>query len=78
METSVRLPQFSMADNEATIVKWLKQVGEGVRSGEPIVEVETAKAIVALEAPESGVLKRILVAEGMNCKSGDVIAFIGG
>ena len=65
-----------MADNEASLVKWLRQVGDSVRLGEPIAEVETAKANVVLEAPQTGVLARILVGQGATCNSGDVIALI--
>jgi pyruvate/2-oxoglutarate dehydrogenase complex dihydrolipoamide acyltransferase (E2) component len=76
MDIVMRLPQFSMADNEATILKWLKNEGDPVQAGESIVEVETAKVTVTLEAPESGVLSRIVAADGSICTSGDTIALI--
>jgi pyruvate/2-oxoglutarate dehydrogenase complex dihydrolipoamide acyltransferase (E2) component len=55
----VRLPQYGMTMHEATIVRWLKQVGEHVEEGEPIAEVETDKMTVELEAPEAGVLAAV-------------------
>lgn len=64
MVTKVNLPKWGMGIDEGTIVRWLKDVGEEVTSGEPIAEVETAKAIQALEAPVSGTLVRILLAAG--------------
>ena len=51
-----------MADG--TIVRWLKQEGDEVTQGEPLVEVEAAKVTSEVEAEVSGVLARILVAEG--------------
>jgi pyruvate/2-oxoglutarate dehydrogenase complex dihydrolipoamide acyltransferase (E2) component len=48
-----------MTMHEATIVRWLKRVGEHVEEGEPIAEVETDKTIVELEAPETGVLTAV-------------------
>lgn len=45
--------------HEATVVRWLKQVGDPVVEGEPIAEVETDKMTVELEAPQSGVLASV-------------------
>jgi pyruvate dehydrogenase E2 component (dihydrolipoamide acetyltransferase) len=53
---------MGMADG--TIVRWLKQEGDEVTQGEPLVEVEAAKVTSEVEAEVSGVLARILVAEG--------------
>lgn len=64
MATEVCLPQCGEAMLEGTILKWLKQPGEPVRAGEPLVEIETAKADVVVEAPVSGILARVLVAQG--------------
>src|SRR5437588_7682787 len=53
---------MGMADG--TIVRWLKHEGDLVTAGEPLVEVEAAKVTSEVEAEVSGVLARILVAEG--------------
>jgi pyruvate/2-oxoglutarate dehydrogenase complex dihydrolipoamide acyltransferase (E2) component len=53
-----------MGISEGTIARWLKREGDAVTEGEIIVEVETAKAMEEVPAPVSGVLARILLAEG--------------
>ena len=62
----------------AKILRWLVNPGEVVVSGQPILEVETDKAVVELEAPASGVLKGIRpgVEEGSEVRVGETIAFI--
>jgi pyruvate dehydrogenase E2 component (dihydrolipoamide acetyltransferase) len=64
MATEIVLPQWSMGMADGTIVRWLKQEGDAVTEGEPLVEVEAAKVTSEVEAEVSGVLARILVAEG--------------
>ena len=51
MAVAVKLPEISMGVTEATIVRWLKAVGDRIEAGEPLVEVETAKSTVEVEAP---------------------------
>jgi pyruvate/2-oxoglutarate dehydrogenase complex dihydrolipoamide acyltransferase (E2) component len=53
-----------MTMHEATVVRWLRGVGERVEEGEPIALLETDKATVELEAPEAGVLAVIEVEPG--------------
>jgi pyruvate/2-oxoglutarate dehydrogenase complex dihydrolipoamide acyltransferase (E2) component len=53
-----------MGISEGTIARWLKQEGDAVAEGEIIVEIETAKALEEVPAPASGVLAKILLAEG--------------
>ena len=64
MKTKINLPKAGMGIDEGTVARWLKAVGDRVERGESIVEVETAKAIQEVEAPVSGTLVEILVAEG--------------
>jgi pyruvate/2-oxoglutarate dehydrogenase complex dihydrolipoamide acyltransferase (E2) component len=64
MATTVNVPQWGMGITQGKVVKWLKREGESVQEGEPLVEVETAKATQEVEAPATGVLVRILAAEG--------------
>ena len=64
MATEIVLPQWGMEMQDGTIVNWLKQEGDMVEEGEPIVEVETAKIQTELESTASGILVHIMVAEG--------------
>jgi len=59
MAASVFLPHSGMGISEATIVNWLKAVGDRVEKDEIIVEVETAKSVVEVEAPVAGTLTQI-------------------
>jgi pyruvate/2-oxoglutarate dehydrogenase complex dihydrolipoamide acyltransferase (E2) component len=74
--TTVTLPRSGMGIEEGTIVRWLKAVGEHVRKGEPIVEVETAKAMQEVEAPVSGTLRAILLDVGQTATVDADIAII--
>ena len=76
MPTNVLLPQWGMNMQEGTLLKWLKQEGDAVKEGEPLVEVETAKINSELEAPASGVVARILVSEGATVDVGTLLAII--
>jgi pyruvate dehydrogenase E2 component (dihydrolipoamide acetyltransferase) len=62
--------------DEATILAWLKQPGERVTRGEPLVEVETDKATIVYEAEMSGVLHEVLVDAGVSAALGESIALI--
>jgi pyruvate dehydrogenase E2 component (dihydrolipoamide acetyltransferase) len=60
----IRVPQWGMGIKECRVVGWLKAEGDPVREGEPIAELETAKATQELESPASGTLESIAAAEG--------------
>ena len=64
MASEIVLPQWGMEMQDGTIVRWLKQEGDTVAEGEPIVEVETAKLQTELESTAAGVLTRIVAQEG--------------
>lgn len=76
MIVEVRLPQWGMAMLDAEVVSWLKQEGDRVEAGEPMVEVEAAKVSGNVEAPVSGTLSRILVREGATAEVAQVLAEI--
>ena len=71
------MPQMGFDMEEGTVVKWLKAEGDHVDRGEPIVEVETDKATVEVESFASGLLRRIVVTEGITVPVGQVIGIIG-
>ena len=64
MASEVVLPQWGMEMQDGVIIRWLKQVGDSVQEGEPLVEIETAKIQTELESTVSGVLQRIAAQEG--------------
>ena len=64
MSIELRLPQLAETVTSAKLGTWLKQEGDTVEAGEPIVEVETDKTNVELEAPASGVVHKIHVKAG--------------
>ncbi|TGK86826.1 pyruvate dehydrogenase complex dihydrolipoamide acetyltransferase [Leptospira noumeaensis] len=71
------MTQLSPTMEEGTIVKWLKKEGDSVSPGDIIAEVETDKAVMEMEAFESGVLLKILHTEGAKLKVGQALAVIG-
>ncbi|UZK67288.1 biotin/lipoyl-containing protein [Sphingomonas sp. M1-B02] len=73
---SVYLPNVGMGISEATIVKWLKAVGDRVEAGEAVAEIETAKSTVEVEAPVSGTLSQIHFEEDSEVEVGIEIATI--
>jgi len=64
MAVEILMPELGESVHEATVSKWLKQVGEPVKEDEPIVEIMTDKVNTELPAPASGVLSKILIPEG--------------
>jgi pyruvate dehydrogenase E2 component (dihydrolipoamide acetyltransferase) len=77
MTTEVVLPRLGLTQDDGTVVRWLKAEGSGVTKGEPLFELMTDKATLEVEAPASGVLLRILVAEGSTVPVATPIALIG-
>lgn len=75
-QTKVLIPKEGMGTTEGTILKWLKAEREAVREGEPIVEIEFAKAVQEIPAPVTGVLTKILLAEGRTAEVYTEIAII--
>jgi pyruvate/2-oxoglutarate dehydrogenase complex dihydrolipoamide acyltransferase (E2) component len=76
MSSKVNLPRMGMGIEEGTILKWLKKVGDHVEEGEPLVEIETAKATQEVPALVSGTLVEILVAEGATVPVNSDLALI--
>lgn len=73
------MPRVSLADDEEMIVsRWLVAEGETVKEGQPVLEVETAKANMEVEAPQSGVLVSIRMPAGASVTPGDTLAVIVG
>src|SRR6476659_10636861 len=71
------MPRLSDTMTEGTIAKWLKHPGDEVKKGEILLEIETDKATMELEAYEAGVVEKVLVNEGQTVPIGQPIMLIG-
>ena len=76
MAKDVIMPALGMAQETGTLIQWLKAAGDSVTKGEPLMEVETDKATVEIEAPASGVLTNITAQAGDVIPVGQRIALI--
>src|SRR5690348_10643104 len=76
MATDVILPALGIAQDTGKIIEWLKAEGDEVAQGEPLVVIETDKAVVDLEAPASGTLTRVSAVAGDEVPVAQVIAVI--
>jgi pyruvate dehydrogenase E2 component (dihydrolipoamide acetyltransferase) len=77
MAADVVMPRLSDSMEEGTILQWLKSVGDEVKRGDELVEIETDKANMTYEASDEGVLIEIVADEGDTLPIGEVIARIG-
>ena len=77
MAVEIRVPALGESIVEATVGKWLKQVGDTVAAGEALVDLETDKVNVEVAAEQGGVLEQIVKGEGQNVGVGEVIGTIG-
>lgn len=76
MSANIVVPEMGESVVDARIAKWLKQEGDPVSVGEPLVELETDKVDVEVSAPQSGVLASIVHKDGADVKIGDVLGTI--
>ena len=76
MAFSVVMPALEMAQEPGKIVSWLKKEGEAITKGQPLLEVETDKAVVEIEAGADGVLAAVKSKEGDVVQVGTTIAWI--
>jgi len=76
MATSVVMPALEMTQETGRLVAWLKREGESVNKGEPLMEVETDKVTIEIEAPDSGILGGVLIKENEVVPVGQTIAWI--
>jgi len=76
MATSVVMPALEMTQESGRLVAWLKREGDSVKKGEPLMEVETDKVTIEIEAPDSGTLGGVLIKENDVVPVGQTIAWI--
>src|ERR1700716_4320677 len=76
MAISVVMPALEMAQENGKLLAWRKKEGERVTKGEPLLEIETAKAVVEVEAPGDGILAGITADVGAVVPVGQTIAWL--
>lgn len=76
MATEIKVPTLGESISEATVATWHKAVGDAVAVDEPILELETDKVTVEVNATEAGVLSEILAAEGAEVEVGALLGRI--
>ena len=74
----IKLPQLGQTVEEATITQWLKKEGDTVAVGDVLFTVQTDKAEIECESTAAGVLRKILVPEGVEKPVLSVVAWVGG
>jgi pyruvate dehydrogenase E2 component (dihydrolipoamide acetyltransferase) len=77
MASRVVMPKLSDTMEEGRILRWLKQEGDRVETGQALAEVETDKATVEMEAYTNGTLRKVFAPQGETVKVGDLIAVVG-
>jgi len=76
MPISVVMPALEMAQETGKLISWFKKEGENVTKGEPLLEIETDKAVMEIEAPGDGVLGGVKAHAGAEIPVGQTIAWI--
>jgi pyruvate dehydrogenase E2 component (dihydrolipoamide acetyltransferase) len=76
MPTTVIMPALEMAQETGKLVSWLRKEGDTVAKGQPLLEIETDKAVLEVESPADGVLAGIKVQPGADVPVGETIAWI--
>lgn len=74
MAVEIRVPQLAESISEATVGRWAVKAGEAVARDQLLVELETDKVTVEVNAPEAGTLGEVLAAEGATVQVGDLLA----
>jgi 2-oxoglutarate dehydrogenase E2 component (dihydrolipoamide succinyltransferase) len=78
MGTEIRVPTLGESISEATVGKWFKKAGESVQADEPLVELETDKVTLEVNAPSSGVLSEIAAETGQTVAIGALLGQLSG
>ena len=76
MTVDIKVPALGESVTEAEVAKWYKQVGDAVEADEPLVELETDKVTLEVNAPAAGVLAEIVAGEGAEVEVGAVLGRI--
>jgi 2-oxoglutarate dehydrogenase E2 component (dihydrolipoamide succinyltransferase) len=77
MAADITVPTLGESVTTATIARWIKKAGESVAADEPVVELETDKVTVEVNAPEAGTIAEIIADEGAEVEVGALLGRIG-
>ena len=77
MATEIKVPVLGESISEATVTTWLKSVGDTVAADEPILELETDKVTLEVNAPASGTLTDIVANAGSDVEVDSLLGMIG-
>ncbi|MGO1081055.1 2-oxoglutarate dehydrogenase complex dihydrolipoyllysine-residue succinyltransferase [Inquilinus sp. CA228] len=77
MSVEIKVPALGESVTEATVARWLKKPGEAVAMDEPLVELETDKVTLEVNATAAGVLESVVAEEGANVEVGALLGSIG-
>lgn len=76
MRKEVIMPKIGLDMEEGTIVEWLKEVGDTVKEGDELVQIETDKAVTTVESALNGTLVEIVAEEGDEVEITKTIAWV--
>lgn len=76
MAISVVMPALEMAQETGKLISWLKKEGDSISKGEPLLEIETDKAVMEIESPGNGILAGVKAKPGDDVPVGQTIAWI--
>src|SRR3970040_589716 len=77
MATELTMPRMGFDMTEGKLAQWLKRVGDPVKRGEPVAEIETDKVNIEIEAPADGVLRGVFLEPGQTVPVGALIGVVG-
>ncbi len=77
MATELTMPKMGFDMTEGKLAQWLKKVGDPVKRGEPVAEIETDKVNIEMEAPGDGILRGTFIEPGTSVPVGTLIAVLG-
>ena len=77
MATEIKMPQLGLTMEEGTVERWLKEEGDAVKTGEPLLEITTDKLTNEVEAEADGILLKIVAPEGTDVPVQGLLGYIG-
>ena len=76
MDIEIRVPQFEETDDLPKVVQWLVNIGGKVEVGQDVLEIETCKALFAIESPAAGTIRTQMVHEGDPVQPGQLVGIL--